>query len=102
MAVAPIKASIESIFQPSFCDRAMICPVRSADDGDGHHGDADGISMKAGCRTVDPHGRCCQRAKTDDDADTADCHNSSAGALYEDEKQAGEVFALLVSSICRF
>jgi len=61
------------------------------DDGDGHHRDADGISMKAGRRAIDAHGRCSKGAEANDDAHPADCHDGSAGTLHEDEKQAGEI-----------
>ena len=64
-------------------------------EGQSHHGDADGVLMEAVGRGVDSSGGG-ENTEADGDAQAADGDDGGAGALQDGEDQAGPVDELTV------
>jgi len=61
-----------------------------AEEGESHHGDADGVLMEAAGRRMDSGG-CGESAEADRDAKTTDGDDGGAGTLEDGENDAGAI-----------
>jgi len=58
------------------------------EDSKHHHGNAYGVLMKSGCRSLGVRSNCSESSQSNDESHAAERHDKSAGALQDNEKKA--------------